>query len=330
MALPAQTLSLFEAARQLIVALPADAVLLLPEHDLDWNELHDHLGDCKILVAPQDLALREKIKQNPALVIVDIDPGPAPIQERMSLALLEAVRSEQLRQGADVVVLYNGISIGADIPEQIDSVSVIHLSEHLERLNPNELRKLDTQVPLETLRAVVDLATAIGREGREGKPVGTMFVVGDTRKVLTLARPMNFNPFRGYSRDERDIRDPAVREQIKDIAQLEGAFIIRRDGVAVAACMHLQATSHEITLSMGLGTRHAAAAAITRSTRAIAVVVSQSSGSVRIFQNGEVVLTIEPLGQRPMIWSQLQMGTPDADGRPVAPARPARERASHS
>src|SRR5262249_5993090 len=150
----------------------------------------------------------------PELISLEIDPGPAPTQERMSLALLEAVRIEQLRHGADVVVLYNGITVGTDGEGQLDSLSVIHLGEHLERLNPNELRKLDTQVPLETLRAVVDLATAIGREGREGKPVGTMFVVGDTRKVLTLARAMNFNPFRGYSKEERDIRNPTVREQI--------------------------------------------------------------------------------------------------------------------
>src|SRR5438309_1966911 len=83
-------------------------------------------------------------------------------------------------------------------------------------------------VPLETLRAVVDLATAIGREGREGKPVGTMFVVGDTPRVMQYCRPLNFNPFRGYSKEERDVRDPKVREQIKDIAQLEGAILIRR------------------------------------------------------------------------------------------------------
>ena len=92
-----------------------------------------------------------------------------------------------------------------------------------------------------------------------------MFVVGDTRKVLTMSRPMNFNPFRGYSHAERDIRDPAVREQIKDIAQLEGAIVIRRDGVAVAACMHIEAPDKGITLSKGLGTRHAAAAAISKS-----------------------------------------------------------------
>ena len=85
------------------------------------------------------------------------------------------------------------------------------------------------------------MATEIGREGREGKPVGTMFVVGDTKKVMSVARPINFNPFRGYSPAERDVRDRKVREQIKDIAQLEGAIIIRRDGVAEAACMYIDA-----------------------------------------------------------------------------------------
>src|SRR5262249_34748768 len=110
-------------------------------------------------------------------------------------------------------------------------------------------------------RRVVDRAMEIGREGREGKPVGTMSVVGDTRKVMSMSRPLNFNPFRGYSRSERDVRDRKVREQIKDIAQLEGAIIIRRDGVADAACMLIDAPAEGVTLSMRLATRHAAAAA---------------------------------------------------------------------
>src|SRR5437868_1428213 len=239
MGLPPQTIVLLQAAKQLVLGLPADAVLLLTETSLDWQAVLDHLHGCRLLVAAQDGALTESLRQHPRLTALEIDPGPTPTQERMSLALLEAVRTEQLRSGADVVVLYNGIDTGTDKPEHIDSLSVIHLGEHLERLSSQDLRQLDTQVPLETLRAVVDLATEIGREGREGKPVGTLFVVGDTRKVLSRCRPQNFNPFRGYSDEERDIRDPRVREQIKDIAQLEGAIIIRRDAIAEAGCMYV-------------------------------------------------------------------------------------------
>src|SRR4029077_4663437 len=102
-------------------------------------------------------------------------------------------------------------------------------------------------------------------------------------KVLSMSRPLNFNPFRGYSRGERDVRDKKVREQIKDIVQLEGAIIIRRDGVAEAACMYIDAPADMVTISKGWGTRHWAAAAITKKTKAIAVVVSQSSGRVVIF-----------------------------------------------
>jgi DNA integrity scanning protein DisA with diadenylate cyclase activity len=308
-----QTVGLLQAARQLAQDLPADAVLLLTETDLDWDMVLQHLEGCRLLVAAQDGVLTQKLKEHAGLTVLDIDPGPTPTQERMSLALLEAVASEKLRTGAHVVALYNGIEAEEGKPEQIDSLSVIHLGEHLERLSAQDLRKLDTQVPLETLRAVVDLATEIGREGREGKPVGTMFVVGDTRKVMTMVRPMNFNPFRGYSRAERDIRDPKVREQIKDIAQLEGALIIGRDGVAVAACAYLDVPAEGITLSKGLGSRHWAAAAISRKTKAIAVAVSQSSGTVRIFQDGQVVLHIEPLA-RPLIWRHFEMETQDADG----------------
>jgi DNA integrity scanning protein DisA with diadenylate cyclase activity len=316
MGLPRQTIALLQAARQLSHEMPADAVLLLTETRLDWDEVLEHLRGCRLLVAAQDSGLTEEFKEQHGLIVLDIDPGPTPTQERMSLALLDAVANEKLRAGADVVALYNGIEAEQGKPEHIDSISVIHLGEHLERLSAQELRKLDTQVPLETLRAVVDVATAIGREGREGKPLGTIFVVGDTRKVLSMARPINYNPFRGYSDAERDIRDRKIREQIKEIAQLDGAIIIRRDGVAVAACMLLDVPTDNITLSKGLGSRHWAAAGVSKQTKAIAVAVSQSSGTVRIFQDGEVVLRIEPLA-RPLIWRHFEMEAQETDGVPT-------------
>src|SRR5438552_17550274 len=319
MGLPSQTVALLKSARQLALNLPADAVLLLTEPDLACANFRLNLDGCRLLVAAQDGVLTQKLKERSDLTVLDIDPGPTPTRERMSLALLDAVASEKLQTGADVVALYNGIEAEEGKPEHIDSLSVIHLGEHLERLSAQELRKLDTQVPLETLRAVVDLAAEIGREGREGKPVGTLFVVGDTRKVLTMCRPVNFNPFRGYSRAERDIRDRNVREQIKDIAQLEGALVIGRDGVAVAACMSIDTPADGVTLSKGLGTRHWAAAAVSRKTKAIAVAVSQSSGTVRLFQDGQVVLHIEPLA-RPMIWQNFKLEAQNGDNATNPPS----------
>ncbi len=223
MPLPVQTSMLLRTARHIVDDLPADAVLLLTETDLDWDEVLEILPADKLLVCPTDRVLTHELQRQGFLQVLDIDAGPTPTQERMSLALLDAVAQEKLRSGAHVVALYNGIGVDQGRPEPIDTLSLIHLGEHLERLTAADLRKLDLHVPLEVLRAVVDLATEIGREGREGKPVGTMFVVGDTDKVMSMSRALNFNPFRGYSRKERDIRDRRVREQIKDLAQLEGA-----------------------------------------------------------------------------------------------------------
>ncbi len=101
-----------------------------------------------------------------------------------------------------MTAIYSGFEAG-----KIDSVSYIHLEEHLGKLTARDLRQLETSVPLDTLKTVVDLAVEIGREGREGKPVGTLFVIGDTRKVLQFCHPAGFDPVRGHKRAERDLRD---------------------------------------------------------------------------------------------------------------------------
>lgn len=306
MTLPRQTLALLGSARQLLASLPAHAVLVVTETDMNWDLVREQLSECKLLVAAENRQLQSQLHGRVGISLIPYDPAEYSTSERISLAVLAAVRSELLTQGDDVVVLYNGIEVSPDAPEPVDSISVVHLGEHLEQLRGRDLRRLETRVPLDTLQAVVKLATAIGREGREGYPVGTMFVVGDTRKVLTMCRALNFNPFRGYSQAERDIKNRNVREQIKDLAQLEGAFIVRRDGVAVAACMHIEAaTVGGIKLIKGLGTRHVAAAAISKHTKAIAVCVSQSSGTVRLFQNGEQVLHIEPF-KRPLTFGWVK------------------------
>jgi DNA integrity scanning protein DisA with diadenylate cyclase activity len=309
MPLPVQTVCLLEAARQLAKELPADAVLLMTETDLDWTAVRNLLHGYRLLVVAQGKGLSEELRQEPGLTLLDLDDRPAPVRERLGQALLEAVATERLRSGAHVVALYNGVEV-EDAPDQIDSMSIIHLGEHLERLSAAELRRLDTHVPLETLKAVVDLATEIGREGREGKPLGTIFVVGDTRKVLSMTRVIGFDPVRGYSRRERNLRDRKVRESVKEIAKLDGAIIINRDGTVEAAARYLDANTDGITLSKGLGSRHWSAAGISKRTQAIAVAVSESSGTVRLFQNGEIMLHIEPFA-RPMVWRQFQLEAAD-------------------
>ena len=229
-------------------------------------------------------------------ICINLKMSNYPTNERLTQALLEAVSDELIPTRSSVVTLFG--AFGAD---EIDSISITHLDEHFDRLTVHDIRNLQTSVPLDVFKAVVDLAIEIGRDGREGKPVGTMFVIGDSKKVLEQSSPAGFDPVRGYGREERDITDPKVREGIKEIAQLDGAFIISSKGIVEAACRTLASTAKNITLSKGLGTRHWAAAAISKSCKSISVSVSQTSGTVRIFQNGEVVLRIEPTKRRPVV-----------------------------
>jgi DNA integrity scanning protein DisA with diadenylate cyclase activity len=298
-------LSLIRLAAGAVRALDADALLILPDDSLDWREVRQLTGNLTVLIA-SDSESRREAAQAAGLIGVELEPIETAIHEQITLALLQAVTDEHLRAGAQVVVLYSGFEA-----ETLDSITIVRLGEHLERLTARDLRALETSVPLETLKAVVDLAVEIGREGREGKAVGTLVIVGDTREVLNRTRTLGFDPFKGYRRKERNVRDGKVREAIKEIAQLDGAFIVSRDGTVEAACQLIDAPVTGLVLPKGLGTRHWAAAAITKATEAVAVVVSQSTGTVRLFQRGEIVLRIAPMRHvRAMKWKEDEVEPP--------------------
>jgi DNA integrity scanning protein DisA with diadenylate cyclase activity len=240
------------------------------------------------------------------LSAVILNMADRPVYERLTQALLECVADDLVPPNGRVVAIYSGFEAGT-----VDSISLFRLDEHLGRLTVRDLRQLETRVPLDTLRKVVDLAVEIGRDGREGKPVGTFFCVGDHRKVVKYCHPVGFDPVRGYSRKDRNLDDHRVREGIKEIAQMDGAIIVAADGTVEAAAQYISAPASGITLSKGLGARHWAAAAISRATKAVAVTVSQSTGTVRIFENGEVMLRIEPL-RRAMKWKDFESDLPAA------------------
>ena len=104
---------------------------------------------------------------------------------------------------------------------------------------------------------------------------------------------MTINPFKGYAEDECNLLLPELEETIKEFASIDGAFIVRGDGVIISAGTYLQPPGSEKPLEPGLGARHAAAAAITETTKATAIVLSESTGTVRMYRNGNVVMAIE-------------------------------------
>lgn len=290
--------ALVDSGLRLAKATEADALLILLDRSVNWKRLRKKSSQATILVAADDEEVCEASKAA-ELDTIELDLPEASVQDRLTQAVLESVAAEHVAPGAIVVAVYS--SFDAD---NTDTLSVLKLTERLVRLTARDLKKLETKVPLDTLKIVVDLAVEIGKEGREGKAVGTMFVVGDHRKVLEESRPGGFDAMKGYTRKERNILDHKVREGIKELAQLDGMFVVSADGTVESCARIIDTSPVELTMTTGLGSRHFAGAAISKNTKAIAVVVSQSSGTVRIFQNGEVVLRIEPM-QRAMKWKEL-------------------------
>jgi diadenylate cyclase len=160
-----------------------------------------------------------------------------------------------------------------------------------------------------TLEEVIQLAVEIAREGREGRKIGTLFVVGDVEGVLARSRPLLLDPLYGHPNELLHIERPDLRETIKELAQLDGAFVVDDGGTFVSAGRYVDVDLGSTTFLAGLGTRHAAGASISAATRAVAVVVSQSS-VVRVFSGGKVRAEIIP---ELFLMSREQLFTPAAE-----------------
>lgn len=147
---------------------------------------------------------------------------------------------------------------------------------------------LDQQVFMRAMQIMAELA----QEGREGKAVGTLIVLGDYEHVKTHCQQMVINPFQGYDESERNILDPSLTETIKEFSRIDGAFVIRGDGVIMSAGTYLR-INHAVTgLTPGLGARHTAAAGITMDCEALSICLSESTRQISLFRSGERIMVV--------------------------------------
>ncbi|HYA32516.1 MAG TPA: diadenylate cyclase [Candidatus Bathyarchaeia archaeon] len=186
-------------------------------------------------------------------------------------------------------VVHNGYIVGVMCLTDLSSIVVCDVKQ----LAP--VQAIDAtaeRVDPAALKAVLRLALELGREGREGKKVGTAFIIGDTNEVLRRSHQLILNPYKGHAADMRDIKNPSHWETIKEFAQIDGVFVIDEKGFIASAGRYLDVSTKSIELE-GLGGRHISALAITRETQAIAITVSESGGTVRLFKDG-IETRIEP------------------------------------
>jgi diadenylate cyclase len=146
----------------------------------------------------------------------------------------------------------------------------------------------------EVLETVLEIALSLARRGSEGKSIGALFVIGDADAVLRRSKPLILDPLEGYPREKKDIRDANVQGTINELAKMDGAFVISGDGCVLSATRYIETIARYVDLPLGFGSRHMAAASISKETDAVAVVVSESDGVVRLFDDGELVAELIP------------------------------------
>jgi DNA integrity scanning protein DisA with diadenylate cyclase activity len=211
-------------------------------------------------------------------------------------------RLDQVKLGLTLAVLQRHVAVDASVvcltgvagSKRLDMMVIINPSRDLAWFRDRKIAEVDAKLLSRELVRLLDIAIRLSTEGREGKPIGTIFVLGDTDKIESYIRPLIFNPCKGHPQAVRNIHNSEFLETLRELAALDGAFVIDGRGVVERAGVYLDApSSKKVRVRRGLGSRHVAAAAITANTDALALVISESSGNITVFAKGASLLELE-------------------------------------
>ncbi len=280
---------IIESASEIAAKIKANTILLCADVIDDYDILKDLSKRQNIIFVTRNEETFRKASRMVKEVLIVPNVNLTRVGQ-IKIAVVMALSAGIVGKG-DKIVCISGIPrLGS-----LDNIVVLDIGKEFEILTSNNISVSDITVKLrpEVFETVLNLAVELANQGREGKAIGAMFVIGDEEKVLQLSRQIIINPFRGYPEEEKNIVDPGLRETIKEFSAIDGAFIIREDGIVVSAGRHLSVALEKEEFPQGLGSRHIAAAGITSVTDATVIVISESTGTVRIFKNGVIFMEIE-------------------------------------
>ena len=98
--------------------------------------------------------------------------------------------------------------------------------------------------------------------------------------------------FTAYPETAKNVLDPKLRETVKEFSQLDGVFVINKDGTIISCGTYVDIDTSKVDLFHGLGTKHRSCAALTKEVNCLAVVVSESGGKITIFKEGKAVMRL--------------------------------------
>ncbi len=167
----------------------------------------------------RDLAgMLQDVMQNPEEFEINVNENMKRNGERVWIAWTNrAIRDDQGR-------LTEMLTIGYDITDRkinqddLSGGSAPWINTFLEGTDIREV----------VFEEVYTLSLELSREGREGKHIGTTFMIGSAPEVLAKSTQLILNPFEGHPRSARNVTNNEIRETVKELSQIDGAFIISR------------------------------------------------------------------------------------------------------
>jgi len=277
-----QGVSLARSCRATAILVYADVLL-----DGEW-EWPSEVASEVIFVTKT--GAQEEIEKTRGHRVIRVPDVPLTRLGQVKMAVLTCLTRKLLHRGDRVVCLS-----GIDESQSLDTILVMDVGHEFEFwLAPDEEEEVLPAVRPAVVERVLAVASALGAEGREGRPVGALFVVGDSEHVLALSRQLILNPFKSRDAETYNILDPRLEETSKEFSTIDGAFIIGGDGTIPTCGAYLKTSASSAEgLPQGLGARHHAAAGITAATDSLAVTVSESTGTVTMFRKGHIVMEVE-------------------------------------
>jgi DNA integrity scanning protein DisA with diadenylate cyclase activity len=267
----------------------SDAIICATETGLFAKLLHDMSDQIRVIAATTKRDTYDVLKQagieSILLPLRAIDKY-SQVRHVVSVAL----KSSMVSVG-DLIVC----ALGRDVYQEEGDLVVLTDAEHsVEKLSISDFLKLTDAIQPKVLEIAIAIACKIGRAARRGKRLGAIFMLGDSVRVLEDSKQLIPNPFQGHDETSQRLTNPDIHDAIVELSKLDGAFVIRGDGLIQTAGIFLTSPKIKISLPAGLGARHVAAAAVTKRITSTAVVVSATDGNVRVFSGGTKVLHIDP------------------------------------
>jgi diadenylate cyclase len=258
---------LIQKGAELLEAAEAEALLVYIDSDSERNLIPENA-----ITVYADRKFSQ-VEKNAVLIPLNLSS-----EEKMKLAIAGALEKELIHKNDRVVYIDDESIYVRTVEEKMDK-GIYKILFTAKNIYPDVVKE------------VLEIAVELGKKGREGKPVGSIFVIGDSGGVMNRSTQITYNPFQGSL---VNIGDEVVRSMIKEYSRLDGAFVISGKGKIIAAARLLECGKEGINMPKGLGARHMAAAWITKETESIAVVLSESDNMIRIFWEGDLIAELDP------------------------------------